>query len=208
MSISGTLWRGAVPLVLASGSATRRQLLDASGLTTLVARPETDERQVENELVRSGADSAAIAAGLALVKAKGVSASWPGHIVLGADQVLDLDGERFHKPATMADAASHIRRLSGRTHRLISAFALVRDGTLLSAGSAEAELTMRALSSAAIAGYCAAVGPAILSSVGAYQIEGPGIHLFSQIKGDHSTILGLPLLPLFDALRRLEMLAE
>ena len=208
MSTGSSLWLGTLPLVLASRSATRRQLLEAAGLPIIVARPETDERKVEQELLRSGADSTAIAAGLASAKAYDVSAHWPGHIVLGADQVLDLDTERFHKPVDMAGAAIHITQLAGRTHRLISAFALVRDGKLLKSGAAEAGLTMRPLSEAAIAGYCAAAGPAILSSVGAYQIEGLGMHLFSQIKGDHSTILGLPLLPLFDALRRLKMLAE
>ncbi|MGL4976153.1 MAG: Maf family protein [Bosea sp. (in: a-proteobacteria)] len=208
MSVRGSIWRGALPLVLASGSSTRRQLLEAAGLPVVVVRPETDERKVEEKLVLSGANSVSIAARLALAKASDVSARRPGHIVLGADQVLDLDGERFHKPADMGAAARHIAQLAGRTHRLIAAFALVRDGALLNAGSAEAELTMRTLSNAAIANYCSAAGPAILSSVGAYQLEGLGIHLFSEIKGDHSTILGLPLLPLLRALRQLEMLAE
>lgn len=208
MSTGSSLWLGTLPLVLASGSATRRQLLEAAGLPIIVARPETNERKVEQELLCSGADSTAIAAGLASAKAYDVSAHWPGHIVLGADQVLDLDSERFHKPVDMAGAAIHIARLAGRTHRLISAFALVRDGELLKAGAAEAVLTMRPLSEAAISSYCTAAGPAILSSVGAYQLEGLGIHLFSEISGDHSTILGLPLLPVLQALRHLEMLAE
>ncbi|MGL5362128.1 MAG: Maf family protein [Bosea sp. (in: a-proteobacteria)] len=208
MTVALSLWQGELPLVLASGSATRRQLLEAAGLPIIVARPDTDERKVEQELVHSGSDSAGTAAGLALAKARDVSARMPSHIVLGADQVLDLDGERFHKPEDMAAAATHIARLAGRTHRLISAFALVRGGKLLRADSASASLTIRALSDTAIARYCAAAGPAILSSVGAYQLEGLGIHLFSQIKGDHSTILGLPLLPLLKALRHLEMLAE
>lgn len=208
MTAPASFWRLQTPLVLASGSATRRLLLESAGLAVTVSPPDTDERAVENALVRSGADSAALAAGLAQAKARDVSGRWPGHAVLGADQVLDLDGVRFHKPSGMAEAIDHIAKLSGRTHRLISAFALVRDGELLLSGAAQAEMTMRALSPEAIARYGALAGPAILDSVGAYQLEGLGIHLFSAIRGDHSTILGLPLLPLLAGLRQLEMLAD
>ena len=125
----------------------------------------------------------------------------PGRLVLGADQTLGLDDEILSKPATLSAAAAQLARLSGRTHVLHSAICLTRDNDVVFEAAPQARLTMRALTREFIARYCAAAGAAVLDSVGAYQLEGLGIHLFARVEGDHSTILGLPLVELLDFLR-------
>ena len=139
----------------------------------------------------------------ALARAKALSARAPGALVIGADQVLSLDGALFHKSATRGQALRTLSALSGRTHRLTSAFAVARDGDIVAAGVETAEMTMRALDAAALGLYLDAAGPTVLGSVGVYQWEGLGAHLFERVQGDHSTILGLPMLKLLAALRGL-----
>jgi septum formation protein len=202
-----TLWIGASPIVLASKSASRRAVLAAAGLPFEVEPAEIDERGIEAAATPRGAASAALAEALARAKALAVSGRRPGALTLGADQTLSLDGEILHKAPTRAAAAEALAALSGRRHRLTSAFALARDGAILAADSDSAELTMRALDAAQIARYLDIAGPSVLASVGAYQIEGLGLHLFDSICGDHATILGLPMLKLLAALRALGLLA-
>ena len=144
---------------------------------------------------------------MARAKALAVSARRPQALTLGADQTLILDGQPMHKAPTRAAAAVALQAMSGRGHRLVSAFALARDGKILAEDSDSAEMTMRALDAAQIARYLDIAGPAVLASVGAYQIEGLGAHLFESISGDHATILGLPMLKLLAALRGLGLLA-
>jgi septum formation protein len=138
---------------------------------------------------------------LARAKAVAVSALLPGRIVLGADQTLSLNLRRFSKPADRHAAHDQLRMLAGKTHTLHSAVALVRDGREVFAHIEEARLTMRPLSDAFIARYLDSAGHSVTASVGAYQVEGLGIHLFERIEGDHFTVLGLPLLPLLRTLR-------
>jgi septum formation protein len=201
------LWRLADPLLLASGSATRRALLESAALPVEVERPAVDERAIEAAARHAGAGSAAVARALAAAKALDVSTRRPGRLVLGADQTLDRDGTAFHKPECRAEAADQIRRLSGRAHTLHAAVALARDGAILAEIADAARLTMRPLSEEAIELYLDLAGDAVLASVGAYQVEGVGVHLFERIEGDHSTILGLPLLPTLAALRGLGALS-
>ncbi len=208
MSDRSTLWLAAEPLLLASGSSTRRDMLLAAGIPVQIVRPEIDERAVEAPLVAEGSPPDAVAAALACAKALAVSQAHPGRLVLGADQTLTCDGEAFHKPATMAAAADQIAALAGRTHELHSAFVLARDGAPVIEGIGVARLTMRALSPGFILRYLDQVGPAALGSVGGYQIEGPGAQLFDDVEGDHFTILGLPLLAVLAALRDLGILAR
>ncbi len=200
-------WRLPEPLLLASGSATRRGLLESAGLPVEVARPMVDERAVEAAARSQGADLAEVAARLAEAKALEVSRRAPGRLVLGADQTLDLGGQGLHKPRDRAEAHAQIERLSGRTHVLHSAVALARDGAVVAAFADEARLAMRQLGPAAIEAYLDLAGPAVTTSVGAYQLEGAGIHLFERVEGAHATILGLPLLPTLAALRGLGALA-
>ena len=202
-----SLWIGPSPLILASKSASRRALLGAAGLPFEVEPAGIDERGVEDRLGPQDEAGIGLAVALARAKALAVSARRPGALTLGADQTLTLDGQPMHKAPTRAAAAVALQAMSGRGHRLVSAFALARDGKILAEDSDSADMTMRALDAAQIARYLDIAGPAVLASVGAYQIEGLGAHLFESISGDHATILGLPMLKLLAALRGLGLLA-
>ncbi|PPD46531.1 MAG: septum formation inhibitor Maf [Methylocystis sp.] len=197
---SSPFWRAGAPLILASKSAGRRQVLLQAGIPFETRPADVDERAIETGLGAVGADDIALA--LARAKAGVVSKLAPGRLVLGADQVASCEGRIFGKPENTEKAAELLRFLSGRGHRLHSAMALVRDGSVLFEAVMPADLTMRPLSEAFIAAYLAAMGETALTSAGAYQVEGLGAQLFSQVSGDHWTIMGLPILPLLDALRR------
>ena len=200
-----TIWRGSKPLVLASQSQARQALLAKAGIAFEAIPAEIDERAIE---LASGLSSPGeIAALLAREKAVAVSLRHPGQFVVGADQTLALDQRSLIKPAGRAQAAGQLRGLAGRTHELHSAVAVARDGETLFADAAIARMTMRPLDGAAISAYLDAAGEAVIASVGAYQLEGLGIHLFERIEGDYFTILGLPLLPLLKFLRSERLLA-
>jgi septum formation protein len=200
-----TIWRGTKPLILASQSLARQVLLANAGIAFEAIPAEIDERAVE---LASGLSSPReIAAVLARQKAVSVSLRHPGQFVVGADQTLALGERLFSKPAGRAQAASQLQALAGRTHELHSAVAVARDGETLFADAALARMTMQPLDDAAISAYLDAAGEAVTASVGAYQLEGLGIHLFERIEGDHFTILGLPLLPLLKFLRSERLLA-
>jgi septum formation protein len=190
-------------LILASASPFRKALLANAGLDFVSERPDIDEREVEAPLKGSGVSPEDVAMILATAKAGDVSDDNPGALVIGCDQTLSLGDEIFHKPSDMEAARRHLLRLSGKTHRLNSAVALVRDGETLWSHVGVARLTMRHLDPAFIGRYLARVGDKALSSVGAYQVEGEGIQLFEEIEGDYFTIVGLPLLPLLAELRKL-----
>jgi septum formation protein len=195
------LWTGSAPPLLASTSRTRRLLVEGAGIAVDTVASGVDERAVEAEAASRRLDPAALAASLAAAKALAVSRRHPDRLVIGADQVLDLDGAVLHKPADRAAAAAHLARLAGRTHALRSAVALARGGAVEESFVESARLRMRPLGPDAIAAYLDRIGEAALQGAGAYQVEGLGIHLFDAIEGDHSTILGLPLIPLLRALR-------
>jgi len=194
------------PLVLASGSSARAQMLEAAGIPFEIDKPTLDERAVEAPLRAAGADGAQIAAALAQAKALEVSARRPGRYVLGGDQTLQIGADLLAKPEGRAGARDHLRLLSGRSHQLHAAAALARDGQILLAMTDTATLSMRVLSEDFIATYLDAAGEAVLGSVGAYQIEGLGVHLFERIEGPHPVIMGLPLQPLITGLRNLHLL--
>lgn len=194
------LWLADTPLVLASQSASRRAILESANIPLDVEPAAIDERAVEARADR--ADPGDIAALLARAKALAVSAQKPGRLVLGADQTLALGGRRFSKPADRAAARDQLKTLRGNTHELHSALALARDGAIVFEHREAARLTMRPFSDDFLERYLDAAGSAVTASVGAYQVEGAGIHLFEHIDGGHFTILGLPLLPLLGFLRR------
>jgi septum formation protein len=208
MSTPSNLWLSDAPLILASGSTTRRDMLLAAGIPVEVVKPEIDERAVEKPLVDRGVPADQVAAALACAKALSVSRDRPDRFVLAADQTLICDDVAFHKPADLAAAERQIASLAGRTHELHSAFVIARDGAPLADGLEAARLTMRPLNTDFIARYVAVAGPAALSSVGGYQLEGLGAQLFEKVEGDHFTILGLPLLAVLSALRDLDCLAR
>jgi septum formation protein len=207
MSGALSLWQGSAPLVLASGSATRRDMLLAAGIPIEVVKPQVDEREIEAALAADGSPPEATAMALARAKALAVSQQHPRRIVLGGDQTLTCDGASHHKPADRAAARDQIAALSGRTHSLRSAFALAQAGDVLAEGVQIARLTMRSLGAGFIDAYVAAMGDDAFASVGGYRIEGLGAQLFDQVEGDHFTILGLPLLLVLAALRDLDLLA-
>ena len=194
------LWLNPQPLVLASGSEVRGKILAAAGLRVEIRPSRIDERAEE---AKSGiADAAAVARHLARAKAAAAASLLPGRLVLGADQTLARGAKRFSKPLDRAGAAEQLRALRGRTHELHSALVLVRDGTELFGCVDTARLTMRDFSERFLDDYLDMAGPAAISSVGGYQLEGIGIHLFEQVDGDYFTILGLPILPLLGFLRQ------
>ena len=200
------LWLASAPLVLASKSAIRRTLLETAGVSIEVRPADIDERGIETKSSMQAPD--AVAALLAREKASAIARSMPGRLVLGADQVLGLGNQRFSKPNDRAAARVQLRALSGRTHALYSAVVFVQDGEVLFEHIGIARLTMRTFSDRFLDDYLDAVGETAMASVGAYQLEGLGIQLFDHVEGDYFTVLGLPLLPALDFLRRHGSLAR
>lgn len=190
-------------LVLASGSKIRAELLKNAGLTIDIDPAGVDERAVEAPLLEAGFPPEDLASVLAEAKANDVSRRRPGDLVIGADQILAFEGERRTKPEDMEAARRQLLAFSGKTHELLSAVVISKDGEAIWRQVSTARLTMRDLSPAFVGHYLAAAGDVVLSSVGAYQLEGPGVQLFEKIDGDYFTILGLPMLPLLGQLRTL-----
>jgi septum formation protein len=194
-----TIWRGQYRLILASQSRARQVLLANAGIPFDAVPARIDERAVQED---SGLSTPGEVAGLlAREKALFVSSKNPARYVVGADQTLALGGRLFSKPAGRAQAAEQLRRLAGHTHELHSAVAVAHDGKIVFADISIARMTMRRLDENEIEAYLDQAGEAVTTSVGAYQLEGLGVHLFERIEGDHFTILGLPLLPLLAFLR-------
>ena len=198
---SGAVWRGGENLILASRSLARRSLLHGCGIEAEPAMADIDERAIEARETRRGALPCTVARHLAAEKALVVSRRSPGRFVLGADQVLAFEDRCCAKAATLAEAASRLAELAGKSHRLVSACAIARDGALLFEAAETAELHMRDLSPEEIRAYLEFVGEEVLASVGAYQVESLGRLLFERIDGDHAVILGLPLSRLLSYLR-------
>jgi septum formation protein len=200
-----TLWRGQFPLILASQSRARQMLLSNAGIAFEAVPADIDERAAQQASGLSAPGD--IARLLAREKALSVSTRQPGRFVVGADQTLALGTRLFSRPAGRAQAAEQLRALAGRSHELHAAVAVVRDGKILFEQLTLARMTMRPLADAEIEAYLTAAGEAVTTSVGAYQLEGLGVHLFERIEGDHFTILGLPLLQLLAFLRGERLLA-
>lgn len=194
-----TIWRGNDSLILASQSRARQMLLANAGLPFDAVPADIDERGVQ---AKAGLSAPAEIAGLlAREKALFVSAGYPGRYVVGADQTLSLGARLFSKPAGRGRAGEQLQALAGNVHELHSAVAVARDGRIVFSDVSVARMTMRRLDESEIEAYLDQAGEAVTTSVGAYQLEGLGVHLFERIEGDHFTILGLPLLPLLAFLR-------
>jgi septum formation protein len=200
-----TLWRGKEPLILASQSRARQMLLANAGIAFESEPAGLDERQVQQKSNLSAPGE--IASLLAREKSLSVSRRRSGRYVVGADQTLALGARLFSKPAGRAEAAEQLQALAGRSHELYSAVAVAREGEILFEKVAIARMSMRCLSEAEIVAYLDEAGAAVTSSVGAYQLEGLGVHLFERIEGDHFTILGLPMLVLLEFLRNERLLS-
>ncbi|WP_455476094.1 Maf family nucleotide pyrophosphatase [Bartonella sp. B17] len=188
-------------LILASLSSYRAQLLKKAGLNFLIEGASFDEREIEKTVETKTPKE--LSCFLASAKAKNVSDRFPDALVIGCDQVLDLEGKIFHKVRNHREAHKRLSILSGKKHFLHSAVALFKNGQEIWVESFSAHMLVRPLSSEFIERYLVRVGKDVLNSVGVYQIEGEGIHLFEKIEGDFFTIIGLPLLPLLGKLRHL-----
>lgn len=194
-----SVWRVADPLILGSKSAIRKTLLEQAGLSPHIIVPDFDERQFERNNPLAQHERAQR---LADEKALAVSRTHLNAWVIGADQTIECDGGVFSKPADRKNAAEQLSHLQGRTHVLKSGVAIARGGEIVFRTAPEARLTMRTLTSQEIETYLDLAMPDCLHSVGAYQLEGLGQHLFERVEGRHSVILGLPvedLLPFFRA---------
>ncbi|MBS0275811.1 MAG: Maf family protein [Proteobacteria bacterium] len=188
-------------MILASASRTRARLLQDAGVPFEIVPARVDEDALKQSLLAGKASHRDIADALAELKALRVSATHSGALVLGADQVLSFGGALISKCESLAEARELLLRLRGQTHDLISAMVLAKDRAPVWRHVEKATLTMRDFTDAFLDDYLAAEGEALLSGVGCYRLEGRGAQLFSRLTGDHSTILGLPLLPLLSALR-------
>ena len=187
-------------LILASGSQSRRALLAGAGVEAETIKPNLDEGAFKAAMRADGMSIRDQAMRLAELKALKISEQRAG-LVIGGDQMLSLGDRAFDKPADMAGARAHLKALSGQSHHLETAITIAESGRIVWKHLARPELVMRPLSDTFIDAYLASVGEDILSTVGGYKLESLGSQLFTEIKGDYFSILGLPLLPLLDYLR-------
>jgi septum formation protein len=200
-------YQAAAPtLILASASASRRALFAAGGLRFTILPANIDEAAVKHS-VQVGGGTAAQAA-LELAERKARVAQQAGALVIGCDQILVCDGAWFDKPANLDAARVQLAALRGRTHELVTATTCVRDGEVVFRDLAVPRLTMRRFSDAFLETYLASEGRSVLTSVGAYRLEGGGMHLFDKVEGEHAAILGLPMLALLEYFRKCGILLD
>lgn len=188
-------------LILASQSSVRRKILAEAGIPFTAQSPAMDENAAKKSFPTT--EAGPLAEALAAAKALSVSGLQPEAHVIGADQTLSCEGEIFHKPSSIDGARRQLIGLRGRTHVLHSALSCARNGKIIWAFRDDAALTMRLFSEVFLDNYLAVSGPAAMTSVGCYQLEGQGVQLFDRIEGDYFTVLGLPLLPLLKFLREI-----
>lgn len=195
-------------VILASASAARAELLGAAGIRVEIMPARIDEANIKAAMLAEDAPPRDIADKLAELKALRISARVPGRLVIGADQVLVLEGRIFDKPADRAAAADQLRQLRGKAHQLLSAAVVARDGQPIWRHVGQAQLVMRPFTDAFLADYLDRMGESVTTTVGGYMLEGLGAQLFSRVQGDHFTVLGLPLLELLGFFRAQGVLVE
>ncbi len=189
-------------LILASASRSRQALLAAAGLRFQVRSADVDEAALKQAARSAGASAAATALDLAQAKAAAIAKVAPDALVIGADQILVCGDVWYDKPPDLPTARTQLLALRGQSHGLATAVICLHRGKPVWQHVETPSLTMRRFSEAFLDAYLAQEGAHVLTSVGAYRLEGPGVHLFDRVEGEHSAILGLPLLPLLEFLRR------
>ncbi len=188
------------PIILASSSDIRATLLKNAGVPFTVEKARVDEEMIRAALEADGANPRDIADALAEAKARKVSTKFPGHLVIGCDQVLDLGGAVLSKPANQDEAKSQLSSMRDKTHRLLSAAVLYKDGEPLWRHVGTVRLTMRNFSDDYLNDYVDRNWESNRWSVGAYKLEEEGVRLMSRIEGDYFNVLGLPLIELLNYL--------
>lgn len=200
-SAANSTGAGVRPLILASASRYRAQLLSNAGITAEICPASIDEAALKQSMQSEGMEAADIARGLAEMKALRVSRTRANALVIGADQVLVCNGVLFSKPPDLAHARASLQALRGKLHELMTAVCVALDNAVIWHHTERARLRMRDFSDDHLDQYLAEAGDAVLSTVGAYELEGLGAQLFDRVDGDYFGILGLPLLPLLAFLR-------
>ena len=182
-----------VKLILASKSKVRKEILDKNNIPNQVSQSNVDEESIKKSLLKENTSPRVISETLAELKACKVSQKNNDFLVLGADSVIDLDGELISKPNNREEALTILKKMNGKKHNLISSVCISKNGTMIWNYSDKAELTMKNMSIEELKGYLSKISDEALYAYNVYQIEGEGRNLFSSIKGDENTIMGLPI---------------
>ena len=191
-------------IILASKSKVRKDILDNNDIECVVEPSNVDEDPVKESLLKEQASSEVISKNLAELKANKVSLKKNDEIVLGADSVIDLEGELISKPENRKEAMEILRKLNGKTHLLISSVCISKNGSMIWNYTDKAKLTMKNFTEDELKNYLTKISDEALYAYNVYQIEGEGRHLFSKIEGNENTIMGLPIDKIKDYLKNYE----
>ena len=191
-------------IILASKSKVRKKILDKNNIENFVEPSNVDEDLVKMSLLNENASPETISKNLAELKANKVSMKKPNKLVLGADSVIDLEGELISKPGSRDEAIKILKKLNGKVHYLISSVCISKDGVMVWNYTDRAKLTMKVFTENELERYLSKISDEALYSYNVYQIEGEGRALFSKIEGDENTIMGLPIDKIKDYLKNYE----